>query len=264
MFVIKIQKIPKNTGIIKIMPADISKLFISLGLSSTETKVYLASLALGPASVQDVAKKARLSRTATYDAVASLQERGLMSTFERGKKRFFAAEDPESSIAHFKNELHRMEEHLNLLTRMIPEIKMNMGGEKPVVRFYEGKEAVYALFNDVATVSPKYLFEVANFEDIDQFIDKEVIVDAQKLYNPTKMEIRLLHHGSKDNKREGIEYCELLPELGSFHGDIWIYSDRVAFVTFVGRIMSVIIESKPFADTARVLFEAAWRICSKK
>ena len=29
------------------------------------------------------AKRAKLSRTATYDVIADLQERGLMSTFER-------------------------------------------------------------------------------------------------------------------------------------------------------------------------------------
>jgi hypothetical protein len=53
-------------------------------------------------------------------------------------------------------------------------------------------------------------------------------------------------------------------DLGNFHGDIWVYGNRVAFVAFVGKVMAVIIESEPFADTARVLFEAGWRMCKGK
>ena len=64
------------------------KLLTELGLTPTETRVYLSSLKSGPTSVQEIAKRAKLSRTATYDVIAALQERGLMSTFDRGKKKF--------------------------------------------------------------------------------------------------------------------------------------------------------------------------------
>ena len=40
-----------------------------------------------------------------------------------------------------------------------------------------------------------------------------------------------------------------------------MYGNRVAFVEFVGKMVTVIIESKTFADMARVLFNAAWSVC---
>lgn len=245
------------------MPTDIAKLFTTLGLSETETKVYLASLSLGPTSVQDIAKEAKLSRTATYDAVEELQKRGLLSTYVRGKKRFFAAEEPEQAVAYFRDNVNKMESQLEVLLHALPELKLRVGGERPAVHFYEGDDGVFALFRDVAEVDPKQLDEVSNVEDVYSHLDEKFLLEVRKAIKPDRMRYRILHRGEARNPREGVQLCRLPDDMGMFHGDIWIYENRVAFVTFVGKVVTVIVESKPFADTARVLFEAAWRTCKK-
>lgn len=246
------------------MPSDFSKFFIELGLAPTETAVYLASLQLGPTSVQEIAKKSRLSRTTAYDAVAALQERGLMSTYEHGKKKSFAAEDPERAIAHFRNEVANMQSQVEALSRLIPEMQMLAGGERPTVRFFEGREALLVLVGDMARAAPKTIDDVSNYNDIYEYLDVEYIKEVHKIIDPEKIKLRILHRGKLQRPpRQGVEYCEILDELGNFHGDIWIYADRVAFVAFRGKIVAVLIESEPFAQTARVLFEAAWRMCKK-
>lgn len=243
------------------MPIDFLKLLTELGLTPTETRVYLASMKLGPTSVQEIAKRAKLSRTATYDVIASLQERGLMSTFERGKKKFFAAEDPERAVAYFRGRVAQLEERVDLFTRSIDEMKMMAGGERPVVRFFEGREALYTLFSDLVSCNPKELLELSNVDKVYEDLDPAMLMDARKAMDTTKIKIRLLHKGDLRNPRKGIEYCRLLPEFGDFAGEIWIYSNRVAFVEFVGKMVTVIIESQTFADMGRVLFNAAWAVC---
>lgn len=241
------------------MATDFFKLLTSLGLSKTETQVYLASFELGPTSVQEIAKKARISRTAAYEAIEALQKRNLLSSFLRGKKRFFSAEEPERAYKHFKDSVENMSSKLEDLQRLLPEMKMLGGGERPAVRFYEGREALFALFNDVADVNPKYVDEVANMDDVFEKLDNDYLVEVRKVVDPSKIKTRILHRGTlKREPRPHVEYCQLPNELGDFHGDIWIYGNRVAFVAFVGKVMAIIIESDPFADTARVLFAAAW------
>jgi len=247
------------------MPTDIFRLFTSLGLSETETKVYFASLNLGPAPVQDIAKKAGLSRTATYANVESLQNRGLMSTHERGKKTVFAAEEPERALAHFKEQVHDMQEKLDTLNNILPEIKLMSGGERPAVRFYEGKEALYALFTDVGRIQPESLCEVANLDDVYTYLDLSILGDVRKMLDPTKTKIRILHIGDTKDPRADIEYCKVEKEVfGDFHGDIWIYQDHIAFIYFVGKVVTVILENQAFADTARFLFNVAWKSNYKK
>lgn len=247
------------------MPSDFSKFFLDLGLSQTETATYLASLQIGPTSVQEIAKKARLSRTTAYESIASLQDRGLMSTYQHGKKKFFSAEDPERAVAHFRGKIGELQSQIEAFARIIPDLKMLSGGERPVVRFFEGKEALLALFRDLDSAQSDHFDEVSNYDDIYEYLDVEYLKEVQKIVNPHNVHTRILHRGQqKRGPREGVEYCELLPELGDFHGDIWIYGDRVAFVSFIGKIVAVIIQSEPFAKTARILFEAAWRVCLKK
>ena len=224
---------------------DINRLFGDLGLSSAETRVYLSSLKLGPTSVQEIAKHAKLSRTATYDVIAQLQERGLMSTFESGKKKLFSAEDPERAVSYFKGRTRDLEEKIETLNRSLGEIKMLSGGERPVVRFFEGREALYALFSDLAAVRPKVLFELTNIDAVYSHLDAKILMEARKTFSSFDVSVKMLYRGEIRNPREGVEYCRLLQEFGSFEGEIWIYENRTAFVQFVGKMIAVIIESQP-------------------
>ena len=244
------------------MATDFFKLFTNLGLSKVETKIYLSGLELGPTSVQEIAKKAKVSRTAAYEVIESLQKRGLISSFTRNKKRFFVSEDPERAARHFREQIELMTKQIGDLDKAIPEMKLMGGGERPVVRFYEGREAVYSLFNDLAEVKPKSFDEVSNMDDLYDFMDLDYLRAVREVLDPTKIPTRILHRGKlRQPGRSNVQFCELLPDLGNFHGDIWIYGNRVAFASFVGKVMAVIIESEAFAETAHVLFEAAWRIC---
>lgn len=240
------------------MATDILKLFTSLGLTATESKVYLASLSLGPNSVQEIAKKAKLSRTACYAAIEVLQARGLVSSFLRGKKRFFAAEEPENALAQFRGYVKQMEQQIDVLQRALPEVKMMAGGERPAVRFYEGDEALIALFTDAASVNSSFLYEVSNMEDVEAHLNPQAWQKARGLFDAIKTDVRILHHGEVKNPRAHVKFGRLPDTLGNFHGDLWIYGNRVVFVAFVGRVIVVIVESQAFADTAKALFEAAW------
>lgn len=239
------------------MPIDFSKLFLSLGLSETETKVYFASLKLGPTSVQEIAKKARLSRTATYDAVAALQDRGLMSTFERGKKRYFAVEEPERAVGYFRDQVGKMNRQLEALEDAVPELSLLAGGEKPSVRFYEGKEAIVALFHDVESVKPSFRYEMANYDDVYEHLDMKMLEDLRRRIKLPKMDSKMLFCGKLRQVNDRAEYYRLPESLGEFHGDVWIYKNRVAFINFIGKAVTIIVESELFANMARAMFDAA-------
>ncbi|MEY4744239.1 MAG: hypothetical protein RL272_184, partial [Candidatus Parcubacteria bacterium] len=71
------------------MREDLAKELQKIGLSENEAKVYLAGLELGPSTAQMMAAKATVSRPTTYIMIESLIKRGLMSSFQKGKKRYF-------------------------------------------------------------------------------------------------------------------------------------------------------------------------------
>lgn len=242
------------------MSFDFTKALTDLGLTSSETKVYMTGLKTGPTSIQELAKKAKLSRTATYEIVAALQSKGLFSSFERGKKKFFAAESPESAVSHFKGYIAKLGDQLTRFEKALPELALLVGGEKPTVRIFEGDDAVFAVFRDANTVRPTELRELTNLEDV-QNLDPALMAEAKKLLNDGSCKFKILHKGEVVQARPGREVCRLPDEFGAFHGDLWVYGNRVVFLTFVGKVTTVIIESQVFADMARILFDAAWEVC---
>ena len=58
-----------------------------IGFSDKEAAVYLAGLELGQATILEIAKKAKIKRPTAYVIVEGFIERGLASSFEKGKKK---------------------------------------------------------------------------------------------------------------------------------------------------------------------------------
>src|SRR5437868_13388020 len=113
-----------------------------MGLSEKEAKVYLAALELGPTTAEKLAIQAKVNRSTTYVQLESLMEKGLMSTYEEGKKTFFAPESPEllrRLLTLKKDEVVARERDL---TRFLPDLlrQFEGAGEKPVVRLFPGKD----------------------------------------------------------------------------------------------------------------------------
>src|SRR5512142_2814354 len=129
---------------------DIAPILKSLGLLDSEVKTYLKALENGPGTVLDLAKSTNLSRQAVYVAINSLTERGLMSSALRGKKRFYAAEHPSKLLEYAKRRNEEMKAQTQDLERLLPEIEMQAGGERPVVKLFEGREGLKAIIADLS------------------------------------------------------------------------------------------------------------------
>jgi len=64
----------------------LEKYLKSIELSDKEIKVYVSALELGESTVIDISKKSRVNRTTIYPVIDSLQEKGLVSLAQKGKK----------------------------------------------------------------------------------------------------------------------------------------------------------------------------------
>lgn len=242
-----------------------------LGLSDKEAKTYLASLEMGSTSVQEIAKKSGLKRPTTYFAIEQLIKRGLMSSFRKslpagrqGKKRFFSAESPErlvSLIAFQKKKAQALEEGLQ---RVLPELNnaFNLTGEKPKVRFFEGKEGIKAIQEDILKTEDKIIENIYPRDDFIKIFSeaerKEYIAKLRR----KRIKIRTIYTSKSPAQLIQNPYAErkFVPcEEFPFSSDIVIYGDKVAIGTYKGKLIGIIIESKEIAETLRLVFNLAWK-----
>ncbi len=238
---------------------DISPLLRSLGLIDSEINIYLSALEKGPGTVLDLAKSAKLSRQAVYVAIESLTERGLMSSALRGKKRFYAAEHPDKLLAYAMRREAEMKEKMKDLERMLPELELQVGGERPVVKTFEGKEGVRAIIADIAQTKPSIMYEVTDIEAMNATLD--VATDLSPMRNVLKSigtRVRGMYAGEvTGDPGTRLERYLLPKDDGRFKSNITIYGDKAALVTFEGKMHSVIIESKALVSALKVIFKYA-------
>lgn len=233
----------------------------ALGMQDSEARVYFATLHLGPSSVQKIAKEAGVSRTAAYTAIEALIKREIMSTVTRGNKVIYASESPERVLSHLRSEVRHMQEKLEVFEQSVEEIVLAAGGDRPVVRRYEGHDVARVIAQEKLDIRPKEWDEIVNMEDMRKIDPDDEAVKmftaANKATANKKFRIltysHMRRHPFRDTRAHRLD--GMYPE---FHGDIFTYHDRIGLLTTEGKIELILIENKALADTMRILFDLAY------
>lgn len=243
---------------------DISPILSSLGLLDSEIKTYLGAFENGPSSAQDLAKISSLSRQATYVAIETLTRRGLMSSVTRGKKRFYAAESPEKLLTYAKQKERELKQKVKDLEETLPELEMQAGGERPVVRMFEGKQGLRAIIEDKKSTPHTYSMEISDLDALYKVLTPEDLTTLRQELKRKKTKVTGLYAGVPGKKIvPDSSRIMLKGKHKEFASDISVYGNKITLTTFVGKMHSIIIESKPLAKALEVLFELAFKGAKK-
>lgn len=241
-----------------------------LGLSENEAKVYLAMLELGPASVIEISKKAEINRPTAYVQIESLKKMGLVSTQVKGKKQLFIAESPDQLEFVLDRELGELKRKKEELTKALPDLTSlyRSSGSQPQVRFFEGKEGLLRMQENVLKSGAK---EILAITSADQTFD--IFPTHLKDYSVRRIKkgirSRVIYTSSrgplfKENDPDALRETKYISsEKMPLNGDLAIYGDSVAISAFTGKVSGVIIDHPEIANTFRNFFELIWQSVGK-
>ncbi|MBU6388982.1 hypothetical protein KGQ71_00525 [Patescibacteria group bacterium] len=94
-----------------------------LGLTEKESKLYLTSLRIGPASMQVLARKAGIDRGTAYHVAQTLTEKGLFETVEEGKRPQFRATHPKKLFAYVERKKKEADKHFEAMQEMVDDLE---------------------------------------------------------------------------------------------------------------------------------------------
>ena len=233
------------------------------GLSEKEAKIYLASLEIGRATADQLAKQAKIVRPTAYVQIKSLMERGLMSTYEEGKKTYFAPESPEALrrvIGEQKEAIRTREEEL---ARALPELGklFASAGERPVVRFFEGKEGINAMRHEALNTKKKEHVVIYSYEGLAALLSRE----ERRAYSNERVSRNISMRSIVSTNEPDIRTVKPLTEMKTISAkdlplntDMVAYDDKLNIVLYSDRPFGVLIESEGVADAFRSIFNLLW------
>lgn len=102
-----------------------TKLAEIFGLSDYEAKLYLASIEIGQANLTELANRAEIPRTASYEPLKDLIKKGLISIIRVGRRNYYKAINPEALTSLIKR---REIDLQDVIAEISKKINISQGG----------------------------------------------------------------------------------------------------------------------------------------
>jgi len=237
-----------------------------IGLSEKETKVFLAALELGQDSVQNIAKKSGVNRATTYVVLETLIKKGLCSTFEQGKKTFYLANNPESLQGLFELQKKEVEERQKYFNLLLPNLQLiyNRQENKPVVRFFEGKQGLFSCLEEFLSHYKEGGDQFARMVYNRDLLDKAIPPDEREKFRAVRLKYqvksRVLYNfsggeiaTSADGERRQISAADF-----PISCDLGIYNDCLYMASLKQPLSAILIIDQQLADSFKSIFDLAW------
>ena len=240
------------------------ELFSRFGLDSKESSAFLELIRLGETPVSKWAKHAQINRSSMYVILERLTKTGLVTTFTHNGIRH-ARSLPLAELTAILNDKEDFIANTKaLLEKNLPELQKlyKTHGITPKVRFYEGKQSVGVMYEEVLkeqsfraffhpqrvkTMMPKYFHKIPQILREIGGSAKELLIRCKEadeyinLYRSPKHKIKLL-----------------APKV-TFSSDTIITKQKIFLVGYSAQeSVGTEIWNEELAQTQAVLFDLIW------
>jgi len=250
---------------------EIEDLLLKIGLSDKARDVYLTLFQQGPSPASKIAKSADLKRPTTYDVLAELKTKGLVSEVEKRGVRYFRAETANQLVSYLDQEISVLKNQKNRLNELLPQILSMAGGEqkKTIVKYFEGQSG----FREVAydqTFSREVL-SISNTGAVQQAFSESVLQVITGGKKKRKVKTRLIIPDDASSKAYIPKYyppkylnlfeVRTVPaKQFKWLNELNVYENKIALFSLeTDNREAIIIESPQIAQTMKVMFELAWQ-----
>jgi predicted transcriptional regulator len=247
-----------------------------LGLSNKEARVYVASLRVGPASVQRLADQSGIKRVTTYVVLESLIGLGLVSQSTKGKKTIFIPEEP-SNLQRLieKKEAEVSSQRKNFIS-ILPQMEELGSGvqDGTTVRVYDSADGIKSLMRtfirEGQEAGSEMVYGFSNQDQVFQHFPEfrhtrsnpertNARIRSQFLYTSSEGPIMKEYDGHANRESRWLPLEEY-----PVQGDFTVVGSKIMMLSFEGKHpVGITIESAELAQGLRVAFELAWQAAEK-
>lgn len=238
-----------------------------LGLSESESSLYLAMLSRGALQASELVKITRGKRPTVYYALRQLLSRGLVKNIATHGVQRFQAEPPESLLRLVElqeAELKNLHQELSQSMDAFRQTKKEQEGA-PIVTFYQGVDAMKAIVMETIYCKNKHIDSIAPRDNFfwqvgqafsQQYIDERVrrnITTRNLWEQPLKPEILTKSY-------KGLSEVRIVPEImhHQYKSTVFLYDDKVMFISSVESAHVLVVQSREFYQSMKAMYDGLW------
>lgn len=232
----------------------------NLDLTKSQAKIFLATLEIGPDSISHIAKRAKIKRPTAYYIIEELIKKGLIIKVPSGKRIFYKTVAPNII-------LKILEKKKNSFEQILPQLNAlylaKLG--QPKVRFFEGKEGITNIYEDIMNTSKK-VYSIFSYDDfMTVFTEKEnehffeILRQAGGLfYDLIVPSASAKKSVKRQTFRQDITKIKFLPSDFKHSIDLIVTGNQTAMISFKS-LAGVIIEDQDIADSQKEFIKYVWK-----
>ena len=227
-----------------------------IGLTKVEAKVYIALLDLNEAMAGEISQFSGVHRRSVYEAVKSLEKKGLVKSEVIGKRRYFHVEEPEKLV-------QMIDKKEKELMKVIPTLGADYEFSKDtqITNFFRGRGGLKTIFDDMIIKGKEIniIGEVyvegyeEEFERFEQRRKEEKIHLRRIVTEDWRGEVQETYNRS-------VKY---LPKKYSINTSLAVYANKVAIMQWGEDVLVVSIKVDAITENLREYFEFLWSIAKK-
>lgn len=243
---------------------DMEEILLQLGLSDSESTVYLALLQSPRQTAQQLAELTDIKRTNMYRILDNLLDQKLIIRDNSPVSRFSIA-DPQALSKIITDKQLALRQTAKSLSTAMPRFRSqySLSLDKPGVYHMAGNEGIERLLVDMVSSQTEVLLvastDVPNDEKmLERFV--ELLIQRRDAGVKTRA---LFHDGAHRNRiqqkfsERGFE--TRFVKTSPFKGEVVIYENNVAFTVYDPSIIVTVLTNQHIETTMRDLFEQVWQ-----
>lgn len=241
--------------------SDLIQLLIRFGFEKNEAELYILLHQRGSSSAEELAMDSGMPLFSIQAAMASLVERGVVSSYQDESQKRYSAESLEVVSRHFETELDHRTKDLEFLRQKASELESQKGAIGRV-RFFEGKKGLMTMIDDFLSSGVDEACEFFPRDAVLRVFSKEESESVRKKRKDAKMFVQALYTSTERFEFPPDETTQCFQIDGTkypMNADIIVYGNKVIMASLAGDLSGVIVESPAIATSLRSVFNLAFK-----
>lgn len=247
-----------------------SSILEEIGLTKSETKVYLALLKLGESKKDPIVKESQISSSKIYDVTGKLMNKGLVSVIIKNKIKHFKAAPPEAIINFVNKKKTSLEKKERELKKLLPSFNklMKERVNKEVAEMYLGWKGLESLYSFILNNLKKDQIDyvIGASRGLKKERTERFYVKINRRLKEKGVKLNILFgskeksYGKRITQVGGLKYHKSRYLPFNFPTELNIFNENVAIVILTEEPIGLLIKNKYFAQSCKGYFNALWKI----